>query len=613
MNIIIIIIAFSSIIIENAESQLDQSISAAVKNRQKRNPPDVVSNFVFNPTLEQRSLIKTATALWNDKFIKSKMKSTLCLSRADNDRLWEIKEFLNITFQIIDNIELPINLKDDLLYVTSAIGNQLFDFLWEACLAVETLNNRGLLFGAYVDNIRWTDYGKIDMINTIKAVSTSMDNNHLSYQNVDYQIIFMQACKYCATKTIEKIWRKFQSTDQQSIIDIQRYPASEFDKPTILYWINRQSLLNNQMTSAEYNIGYIQQLLQLNKNNLLATNVARLKYFLLQLKMNQREKDEYIVNFLLRQNLLPLQILDDNFVFLMQQLSKEKRAIYFQNNREFSLQHLINSWPWEYLYFEAFEISKENPDGTTTVDYENILKRILEKIYGEYNAFGNYKYSSLWMLAKFWSDYKKHFTDGLINTCWSLSYHKKIKLQFIGIIISHWNVKSINALTNHMEIINGFKEFALNFYETKQYNLLYDIAKKIMKIPEERRLFLQEIPLDEICNYFIINGNRYNEIEKLVEWKYGNDNNLKVNFKKNVNWILIVKNIQTIVSGHGFIIYKIRSLFDWLYIPKKLKDSLYKCIDKYLKGQTVDWQKFYNCIEKVESKSMKCVKRMRLN
>lgn len=43
MNLIIIIITFSSIIIENAQSQLNQSeISVDFKNRQKRDLPDVV-------------------------------------------------------------------------------------------------------------------------------------------------------------------------------------------------------------------------------------------------------------------------------------------------------------------------------------------------------------------------------------------------------------------------------------------------------------------------------------------------------------------------------------------------------------------------------------------
>ncbi|KAF7987920.1 hypothetical protein HCN44_003783 [Aphidius gifuensis] len=617
MNIIIIIIAFLNIIIKNAQSQLNQSEISV--DRQKRDLPDVDSrsNFALDPTLEHKSSFKTIISLWNDPAVKLRIKNIQSSLKPQQVPITGPKKLIANIYETIDHFELPIPIKDNLLYANRLISIELFDFLWEIRESLRASNSRRQLFDDYVDNIQWTDVGKIDRINTLKAVFSSIKNK--PSQKTDLKFLFLEACKYCHAEIITEVWRKLQNTDKQDFLSI-RNPndnsnlrlLNEFDKEIILYWIETHLELNDPI-DADHRQDRIRNIFETHQDSFLSTNVERLRYFFIQFKPNQNDKDNYILNELLPPTDDFILILDENFVFLMQQLSKEKRDFYLQNNRDFALEHLIDSWPWKYLYFKALEISLKNPGAIANVDWENILKEIVEKINVEYAVFGNYKQTSLWMLEKFWTDYREHFTEGLINTCWSLPIVESSKLRVISIIIQHWNIKSIQRLNIYLEIISGFSTSAPEFYRNKEYNLLYIVAEKIMIDPWHRYLFFQKIDVFGIYNHFIINGDRYNEIERLFDWKFGASSFIKKNSKKNLDWIPIVKNIQSIINTQTFINNKLRRLFQWLDYPENAKVALKKCIDNWLEIEPVNLRKFYSCIKKIRKHVRACERKKYAN
>ncbi|KAF7987887.1 hypothetical protein HCN44_003750 [Aphidius gifuensis] len=486
MKIIIIILALSIFILK--------SITTA-------------SDFTFSLSLEKKSSIQVAVNVWNNPLIKLKMKDQNLLTASffqDYDLSPSPtipRRLKTAVFQIIENLELPIRQTNELIYIIEPIGIKLFDFLSDIHKKLDDFDEDNPSLNDYIDNIQWTIDGQIDHAKTLLAVFNSNVNKNLPHEEINDIFMFVEACKYSHLYEIIEIWNKILLRDKQNIISAVynlesvniagKYPLDQFTRATIYYWISRNFENNiSNYFDPDTALGLTRGMLVVHNRNYLSRDDKSLKIFLLKSRLTEEEEDDYIRDVLLAIN--GDIITSNNFVFLMQRLTREWRLEFLKYNQEYSLTKLIDSWPWRYIYFDIFEESLINKN-STIIDYQNLLTKILDRIEAEYAVFRNSKQTSLWMLGKFWFDYKDHFSQGLIDTCWPWTNKQLSKYRVLTDIIRAWRIKHIDE-KSLKENCPGFR-----IDRTQYYGSLYDIGEYILKTPTE-------IQVDEACG---INTNVY--------------------------------------------------------------------------------------------------------
>ncbi|KAF7987886.1 hypothetical protein HCN44_003749 [Aphidius gifuensis] len=554
------------------------------------------SYYTIPSLLEQKSLIQAAINIWNDPSIKSKIKdqnllTSNLLQRSELSAPIILQKLKIHAFRIIENLELPMTKIDELIYVIEPIGKEMIDYLSEIHDRLVDPGDKYPSLNDYVDSIQWTVDGQIDHTKTLMTVLKNVIDKNLPDEKIDYTFMFIEACKYSHADGINEIWHKLSAKDKQNI----KFAISNTRSENIAVDYNPRDI-----------VIVTQGILQTHNRALLSGNTESLKYFLLKANLEGDDKDNYIINTLLHNGVGAYNRMTiNNYVFLMQQLSNDARLNYLKEHREYSLFNLINSWPWRYIYFDVFEASliNRNP-APTRINYENLLLEIIEKIDDEYSKFRNVKQTSTWMIGKFWSDYKDHFDEGLIETCWSLNTNKFVKIQVSIIIIRNWNIKRANE-----KLIEECSQMGFMLRTLEYYDLLYDIGEYILKTQQQRYNFMRHVTLQNICTYFIIIGDRYDEIDRLIEWKY-RDND-RESFKNSINWISIIRGIQENKKLYNSIYDKLHLLADWLNFKDKQRSEFKKCIDKFFNDDSnlAEWNNFYNCIEKSglnSSKKLQC-------
>lgn len=169
-------------------------------------------NLYFVRSLKHIALIKTAVILWNEQDIRDLLTPCYSLQLQSADQEHTFSEMHLKVREKVNDLQVPLPLKEDILLFVKQIGKQLFHW---------ARNHSSKYYpGIYLPSeLSWTSYGAINERETVKKL-TEDGNLHILTR-------YKLACTYCLEDDIPELWNQmppdcrgfWSNTDEMAFCD----------------------------------------------------------------------------------------------------------------------------------------------------------------------------------------------------------------------------------------------------------------------------------------------------------------------------------------------------------------------------------------------------------
>lgn len=540
----------------------------------------MATNYNLEISLKRMALIQVAVNFWEQPCIKNEIKiffskhDSYTILRSEQDKKIDWNRVL---YNQLQKMKLPDTIKNELMFVITAVGDRRFEWFKYMSHKLENEKHQYPAISHYLDNVSLTNIGTID---GVKVFESLFNNETRGTDTIDMPYMYEEACNYCLENYIENIWHKCSNEDKEALSWKTRWNIGDgYNVHLLVYWrwyiSDRTSHLFIQSTSPN-NYDELYDFNHSAKENTFRLSVlggydVAVKYFFNQL--NEDEKNRNLIEateMVLNEKILELSDSSDDdcnkqyidiLVFLIQQMTDEKRLDFLRKYKLKILNILLINWPWQYLFLQTLDLLWEF---FTDYDYVNLFKSIVESILDEYEFRDITESTNIQMLYETWYRSPIRLKHSIVKDCWT-TFDKLMRVVrdtcFLKSLINDDDMKLLRQ-----ELLEGGKDCYFYLIIEKKVRVLEKFMETVLYNDEERLLFKNNLDDARVCEHFILKS-QYHLVEKFLEWRFSDKEDrilFKNNLKKDEKCGSILSDIWRLnESGIERIKWETKNYFKW--------------------------------------------------
>lgn len=548
-------------------------------------------------SLEEKSLFQTTINYWNQLRIKSKLGNFF--TSHQQPEIFSIRELLkhlvnDLLREIEDSNKIPDQIKAELFYLLRPIGSNLVQFLLEIKNRLGDPENSYPTVNNYIDLVQWTELGTIDKVKTFTMICNEKST---AYKKINNGFLIMEACRYCLEGKIESIWNECSREDKKTLSQV----VSDNEIATYWKWhFEDKGKFIFQQNSKKEDEDFGRELMARRAILASGNNSVAVKYFFEKL-VGPEEEEEEEARSDLAESLIEEEEINspgcDLIIHAIQQMTEKAKLRFFNSDRSDIILKIINTWPWRQLVPEILELSFQDLE-MEQFYLGRLLEIILQRNVEEYEFTLRLFCTSFWMIDQFLDEYP---SEKVFELCLgSMRMDARIKVKALSLIFLRR--EEIFSGECREKMVQQFWQCCEALVREGTFELLDIFMEKVLT-DGEKKDFLNDLDLLSVCKTRIIQDDVYNEIEKLLDWRFKKQLTEKVEFKRKFRegnvWREIVQSIYgaTALSGSNFQ-DKITRFITWVNFTKEQIRELKSYSKNIHKNHVTSFAKAYKGIKK---------------